>query len=167
MNTNTNITRTIGHRRLMRSGLALVVGLATSAVSTPPAWAATLSFDPPAYSATGIEPTDVVAVDADRDGHVDLVVENTQSDNVSVLRGNGSGSFAAPANIPTIGKATKLEAKDLDADGRVDLVMAIREPAAYRRVRDHAWKRTGLLRPSVVHQRWTSSSRRRGCGSQR
>jgi hypothetical protein len=134
MNSNTNITRKVGSRRFVRSGLVLVVGLATFAVAAPPALAATLSFDPPRYNTTGIEPTDVVAVDADRDGHLDLVVENTQSDNVSVLRGDGSGSFAAPVNIPTVGKATKLEVKDLDADGRVDLVMAIREPAAYRRV---------------------------------
>ena len=48
----------------------------------------------------GIEPDTAVAADLNKDGHVDLVVSNRTSATVSVLLGNGNGTFTTHATIP-------------------------------------------------------------------
>src|SRR6266404_4863250 len=51
-------------------------------------------FAPLAFDA-GISPTSVAVGDFNGDGHVDLAVTNDSSNTVSVLLGNGDGSFQA------------------------------------------------------------------------
>ncbi|MFG0252961.1 MAG: FG-GAP-like repeat-containing protein, partial [Phycisphaerales bacterium JB038] len=46
----------------------------------------------------GTSPRTAYAADLDGDGHLDLVTVNFGSDNVSVLLGNGDGTFADPVN---------------------------------------------------------------------
>ena len=55
---------------------------------------------------------------------MDLAVANSQSDNVSVLRGGAGGSFAAPVDFAAGNEPFAVAAGDLDADGEQDLVVA-------------------------------------------
>jgi FG-GAP-like repeat len=66
------------------------------------------------------------------DGHPDLVVTNScqtsacrNGGTVSVLLGNGDGSFQAPVSYSSDGiNATSAAIADVNADGRPDVVMA-------------------------------------------
>ena len=69
---------------------------------------------------------DLTAGDFDRDGRTDLAVTiNSPSVSVSLLRGNGDGTFQAPVNLPN---TTNLDsptvvATDVDNDGLTDLLV--------------------------------------------
>jgi hypothetical protein len=64
----------------------------------------------------------VVAADLDGDGVLDLALANADFDTVSVLHGNGDGSFAPRRSWRVGGKPCRLLAVDWDADGKLDLV---------------------------------------------
>ncbi len=69
---------------------------------------------------TGIaEVTRIAASDLDRDGHVDLVTTSRYG-NLTVLLGNGDGSFRKTVDIPGIGGGDIVIA-DLNADGELDI----------------------------------------------
>lgn len=61
------------------------------------------------------------------DAHPDLVVGNGDvfgnSNDVSVLLGNGDGTFGAPSHIPTAAQPSSVEIADLDGDGDSDVVL--------------------------------------------
>jgi hypothetical protein len=62
--------------------------------------------------------------DIDSDGHVDLIGTSVYNNRLSVARGNGDGTFAAPEN--TIFSSLSMHdalVGDLDGDGRNDLVV--------------------------------------------
>src|SRR3712207_1537252 len=62
--------------------------------------------------------------DIDGDGDLDLVCANS-STGVSVLRNNGSGTFAPVSSIVnTSNQAVALALGDLDSDGDLDLIFA-------------------------------------------
>jgi hypothetical protein len=64
-----------------------------------------------------------VALDAEKDGDLDLVCASYLAGTVSLLLNEG-GTFAAPVTIASIGGALWLDAADLDADGNMDLAVA-------------------------------------------
>ncbi len=76
----------------------------------------------------------VIADDFDGDGAKDLAVANLGSDTVSVLRGNGDGTFAAPVTLAMTGGAVapataikepiSLAAGNFNADAKRDIVVA-------------------------------------------
>jgi hypothetical protein len=68
----------------------------------------------------GSFPTSMVVADASGDGKLDLVVANNNGDNVSVVLGNGDGTFQNVA--PPAGPPNFLFIADLDADGKPDAV---------------------------------------------
>jgi len=73
---------------------------------------------------TGQGPDCVAAVDVNHDGKLDLVVLDAESGEISVLLGNGDGTFQAAAQFP-VGVGTipqSFVVADFNGDGNVDVV---------------------------------------------
>lgn len=70
-------------------------------------------------------PTALVAVDLNNDGKTDLAVVNRSSNNVSILLGNGDGTFAPATGSPVaVGTGpVAIAAGDLNQDSRPDLAI--------------------------------------------
>ncbi|MCU0962847.1 MAG: FG-GAP-like repeat-containing protein [Pirellulaceae bacterium] len=72
----------------------------------------------------GNGPASVAVADLNGDGYLDLVTANSNSNNVSVLRGSGNGAFQA-ATYTSVGTYPfALTVADLNGDGYLDLVTA-------------------------------------------
>ncbi len=84
------------------------------------------TFQPQVTYAVGSEPGAIVAGDFNGDGHLDLVVANERSigpGTVSILLGNGDGTFQ-PQVTYTIGfEPGGMVADDFNGDGHLDLVI--------------------------------------------
>jgi hypothetical protein len=76
-----------------------------------------------AYPA-GDEPASVTTGDFDGDGRKDLAVANNGSGNVSVLLGNGDGTFKAAVNYAAGNGPRSVTTGDFDGDGGTDLAVA-------------------------------------------
>jgi hypothetical protein len=81
------------------------------------------NFEPSVITRWEHFPTATVAGDFNRNGHLDLAVANyaavAGSGSVSILLGNGDGTFAAGATYSMLG----LEALDFTGDGKPDLAI--------------------------------------------
>jgi hypothetical protein len=75
--------------------------------------------------AAGINPRSLAVGDFNGDGRLDLAVANDYAggSSVTVLLGNGDGSFQAPKSYPTWG-ATAVAVGDFNKDGHLDLAVA-------------------------------------------
>ncbi|HTZ99578.1 MAG TPA: FG-GAP-like repeat-containing protein [Candidatus Aquilonibacter sp.] len=78
---------------------------------------------------TGNAPSSVVAADfhdISAAGITDLAVANQADSTISILQGNGDGTFKAPTllTLPAGFEPTSLAAADLNSDGHIDLVVA-------------------------------------------
>jgi FG-GAP-like repeat len=88
------------------------------------------TFRPPTNFAAGRSPQagrspDTVALgDVNGDGRLDLVTANYYSDDVSVLLGNGDGTFRPPTNFAAGSNPDTVALGDVNGDGRLDLVTA-------------------------------------------
>src|SRR5439155_18904413 len=100
--------------------LTLLLGaIHTNTAASAPLFAAPfLSFD------AGGNPYSVTIGDLHGDGQPDLAVANYIISSVSVLLGNGDGSFAAHADFWTGSYPITLAIGDLNADGKPDLAVA-------------------------------------------
>jgi hypothetical protein len=74
--------------------------------------------------ATGASPVSVIVADLNDDGKQDLVTANSGTDNVSVLMGNGNGTFQTQATFATGDNPNSVVAADLNDDGVLDLATA-------------------------------------------
>src|SRR6202011_540689 len=70
-------------------------------------------------------PTSIATVDINGDGKLDLVV-TTNSNTVSLLLGNGDGSFGLPITYHTGSNPGSIAIADLNGDGRPDVIIGDR-----------------------------------------
>ncbi|HSC09511.1 MAG TPA: FG-GAP-like repeat-containing protein [Rhodanobacteraceae bacterium] len=87
---------------------------------------AKVAFDAGPASATGAGPLAIAVGDVDGDGKADLVVANADSNTVSVLLGNGDGSFKPQTLYAAGSYPQSLALGDFDNDGNADIVVANR-----------------------------------------
>jgi large repetitive protein len=62
--------------------------------------------------------------DVNGDGRLDIITANNNSDNASVLLGNGNGTFAAQATFSTGSSPRAVTLGDVNSDGRLDIITA-------------------------------------------
>ena len=70
------------------------------------------------------EPEDIVTGDFTGDGRTDLAVANYGSNDVSILLGNGDGTFQSPVTYAVGSAPVALVTGDFTGDGRTDLAVA-------------------------------------------
>ena len=90
---------------------------------------ATVGFKPSQSYTVGLTPTAVVASDFNGDGNTDLAVANFgdpavgDNGNVSIMLGNGDGTFRSASNFAAVNNCTGLLTADFDSDGKPDLAL--------------------------------------------
>jgi hypothetical protein len=85
------------------------------------------TFGSPIPFGSGLSPLGIAAADLNHDGKLDLATVNGSqfSDVVSVLLGNGDGTFDAPVNYKVGIGPTTVTAADMNQDGNPDLVVGV------------------------------------------
>jgi len=73
---------------------------------------------------TGLNPASVAVGDFNQDGNRDLAVANSGSNNVSVLLGNGDGTFQTAVNFPVGGSPNSVVVSYFNGDSIQDLAVA-------------------------------------------
>ena len=84
-----------------------------------------LSFKDAVNIETGLFASGVVIEDFNADGAADLAVTNQNANNVSILLGDGTGTFKGKMDFPAGGAPQRIAAADLDGDRNLDLVLPI------------------------------------------
>lgn len=101
----------------------VVIAVLCSASVAAPSAGAAITFSRTDYPG-GQSPRAVAADDLNRDGKPDLVTANVETGEVSVMLGNGDGTFQAPVAYATGGAPSAVVIADLDGDGKRDLAVA-------------------------------------------
>ncbi len=84
-----------------------------------------LDYTPTPSNPVGRAPQAIAAGDFNDDGYEDLATVNSTSDDVSVLLGNGNGTFRSAVSFGVGKIPLALVAEDMDHDGVLDLVVAL------------------------------------------
>ncbi|MGA2497783.1 MAG: FG-GAP-like repeat-containing protein, partial [Tepidisphaeraceae bacterium] len=71
----------------------------------------------------GLGPVDLALGDVNGDGKLDVVTANSLSGNVSVLFGNGDGTFAHPRLYKVFNDPTAIRLGDVNGDGKLDIIV--------------------------------------------
>ncbi len=88
-------------------------------------------FLPP--TTTSLTMTELNVVDANEDGHLDIVGCSLSPGNNLVLLGNGDGTFTGtPASVPIGGQPFASAVADLNGDGHIDIAYACLNPDSFR-----------------------------------
>src|SRR5205823_6571764 len=78
----------------------------------------------PVNYAAGTTPRSVAVGDLNGDGKPDLAVANNGSNNLSILLGNGNGTFQTAVNYGAGSGPEAVAVGDFNRDGKADLVVA-------------------------------------------
>lgn len=107
----------------MRAIHVLLAGTAV-AIATVAQAAIFGGFAPRQDYPTGSGSNEVVVADFNGDGVLDLATANRNGASISVLLGNGDGTFGAGVTYAVGNLALTIEAADLDGDGDIDITVA-------------------------------------------
>ncbi len=121
--------RTPAPARARLASWLLLVALPACAPPSVHAAPPPLGHDPlrrPAYMAfaVGTTPACAAVADLDQDGIPDVVTANRGSNDISILRGRGDGTFTARFDLPAGTAPRYVVAGDLNGDGVPDIVVA-------------------------------------------
>lgn len=81
-----------------------------------------VSFAPQQNFAVGTQPMSVVVNDFNNDGKTDVATVNMESNDISVLLGDGNAGFSTLGSFAVGTRPTFLNSADFNKDGKVDLV---------------------------------------------
>ena len=95
-----------------------------TSLANSPTGDCTLSFGSSRTFGAGSVPSSVTSGDFNGDGKRDLAVANNFSSDVSILLGNGDGTFQAAVNYVVGNGPSSVAAGDFNGDGHIDLVTA-------------------------------------------
>lgn len=112
----------VGNSGSIAGGWTLEVTTAPAPPPMPSSCAAP-SFAASSFAA-GISPTNVAIADLNNDGNKDLAVANQISNDVSILLGNGNGSFATQTLVVAGSSPYTIVAGKFNADSNWDLAVA-------------------------------------------
>jgi hypothetical protein len=71
----------------------------------------------------GVNPHPIATADFDGDGHLDLVVGNRSTRDLTILKGDGTGAFTRLPDVMLPDDPIVLATGDFDRDGKPDLVL--------------------------------------------
>jgi uncharacterized repeat protein (TIGR01451 family) len=100
-----------------------IVLIATFGFALCTAKASAVDFATPKSYPVGTNPKAIVIADFNGDGKPDIAVANSGSHNVSVLLGNGDGTFQPAVTFEAGNSPTAIAVGDFNADGKVDLAV--------------------------------------------
>ncbi|MCA9461259.1 MAG: VCBS repeat-containing protein [Nitrospira sp.] len=109
-------------RSILLSGVVLGVG---GLWLSPTSHAQNLTYTPTPSNPVGRAPQAITSGDFNGDGLWDVATVNGTSDDVSVLLGNGNGTFRGAVSFGVGKIPLALVAEDMDRDGHLDLVLAL------------------------------------------
>jgi hypothetical protein len=95
--------------------VSVLLGNGDGTFQTPP---------PPLGFSVGIDPTLVALADVNGDGIPDIVTANADDNTVSVLLGNGDGTFQNQQTFPVGPQPASVAVADVNGDGKLDIVTA-------------------------------------------
>ncbi len=103
--------------KLIRS---LLIGMGLWSLCAGEAAAQGVGFRSAEYT-VGADPRAVAVGDFNGDGKLDLAVANSTDNTVSILLGNGDGTFGAKTDFGTGNRPVGIVAEDFNGDGKLDL----------------------------------------------
>ena len=107
----------------MRGRTRIMVAAAFVALQSPGTTTHAVSFGPGTRYPVGAGPSGTATGDFNGDGKLDIAVANSGSGSISVLLGNGDGTFQLALNTPAGHTPWGLIAEDLNGDGLLDLAV--------------------------------------------
>lgn len=100
---------------------ATIVALILILIGGPAKLRAAVDFVAPKSYSVGSTPSGIAVGDFNGDGKIDIAVANTGSENVSILLGNGDGTFQTAVNFGTGNSPSVIAIGDFNGDGKLDL----------------------------------------------
>lgn len=116
------------HLPCLAIGLLAFAAYSQAQTVSAPALFSANGFEPPLASYSSDRPVSIAMGDFNRDGKLDIAVANYygsyEGGRVSIMFGNGDGTFKAPVSYYSGGLSVSVATADFNKDGVLDLVVA-------------------------------------------